>query len=293
MYAHHSSTRTLPTTARKLLGDFLHSSPPSPHSTPSSLHHHSPHHTAKSINSFLSGYASKAITHATPFSREVFVPPTGAPGFGGDRKWNSKGFEFEREIEKAKKKSVVLQGRREGTESVLSVKLADSIRPNLPALPRLANKWTLLYSLDQHGISLSTFYERCSQNEGGVLLVIKDADEDIFGAWVGEGLRESAGRYYGSGESFLWKRKSASSDDALAVYRWTGKNDYVALCDTDYVSFGGGDGHYGLYLSSSLIEGSSARCPTFDNDILCSGRPRDGYTTNFECVGIEVWAVSP
>lgn len=129
MYAHHGSTRTLPSTARKILGDFLHSSPPSPHSVPSTLHHHSPHNTAKSVHSILSGYASKAITHATPFGREVFVPPTGAPGFGGDRKWNSKGFEFERENEKAKKKSVVLQGRRESTESVLTVKLADNVSP--------------------------------------------------------------------------------------------------------------------------------------------------------------------
>lgn len=35
--------------------------------------------------------------------------------------------------------------------------------------------------------------------------------------------------------SFLWKFK-----DTLHVYKWTGKNDYVALCEPDYLSFGGG-----------------------------------------------------
>ena len=35
--------------------------------------------------------------------------------------------------------------------------------------------------------------------------------------------------------SFLWKFK-----DNVRVYKWTGKNDYVALCEPEYLSFGGG-----------------------------------------------------
>lgn len=35
--------------------------------------------------------------------------------------------------------------------------------------------------------------------------------------------------------SFLWKFK-----DTLHLYKWTGKNDYVALCEPEYLSFGGG-----------------------------------------------------
>ncbi len=26
----------------------------------------------------------------------------------------------------------------------------------------------------------------------------------------------------------------------MSVFKWTGKNDYVALCEPDYISFGGG-----------------------------------------------------
>jgi hypothetical protein len=94
------------------------------------------------------------------------------------------------------------------------------------------------------------------------------------------------------------------------VFKWTGKNDYVALCDTEFISFGGGyvgvldslvyhdvtppfcwyrDGHYGLYLDDSLIDGSSAHCLTFDNQPLCSPGPKKGETVTFECVGLEVW----
>ena len=97
-------------------------------------------------------------------------------------------------------------------------------------------------------------------------------------------------------------------DDTLRVYKWSGKNDYVALCEPEYISFGGGyvlcylsfyqaysslssDGHYGLYLDDTLSDGSSARCPTFDNEPLCSPGPRQGENVTFECVGLEVWGV--
>lgn len=122
---------------------------------------------------------------------------------------------------------------------------AFQIRPSLPPLFRLAKKWTLLYSLDQHGISLATFYSRVSPHcaVGGCLLVLRDADEHTFGVWMGDGIRKStsigAGRgYYGSGESFLWKQENDGA--SVRVFKWTGKNDYVALCESDYISFGGG-----------------------------------------------------
>jgi len=166
----------------------------------------------------------------------------------------------------------------------------------------------------------------------GSLLVLKDADGVVFGAWIGERIKEVCGSYYGSGDSFLWKAdppSSSSNSEAapvkLKTFKWTGKNDYVALCSDESISFGGGEGHYGLYLSSSLIEGSSAWCPTFDNEVLC-GLPEEltELTTSggaggamdsadlaavegefgggkiahgkvkdvqFDCVGVELWAV--
>ena len=60
------------------------------------------------------------------------------------------------------------------------------------------------------------------------------------------------------------------------------------------------DGHYGLYLDETLYEGSSARCPTFNNDPLCTSDPSpgkggngggNGGTATFECVGLEVWGI--
>jgi len=119
--------------------------------------------------------------------------------------------------------------------------------------------------------------------------------------------------------SFLWRHRPDASSP-LEVYSWTGKNDYVVLCEPEFISFGGGyafacyssctsgdadlapmcsDGHYGLYIEASLLDGSSAPCPTFDNPALCA-RPSSQLASAtgtkdvlFECVGLEVWGVGP
>jgi hypothetical protein len=70
-----------------------------------------------------------------------------------------------------------------------------------------------------------------------MLLVIKDSGDAVFGVWMGEGIKHSKGKgYYGSGDSFMWRYVAGQ----LSAFRWTGKNKYVALCESDYISFGGG-----------------------------------------------------
>ncbi|EDR03123.1 uncharacterized protein LACBIDRAFT_295326 [Laccaria bicolor S238N-H82] len=272
------------------------------------------------------------ITHTTPFApsstnpfaTHVFRPISGAPGFTGEDRYErwDKGYsrDLERELVGRGRRdgdgerehlefgwdgesAVKLVGRKEGTQEVLSGGVAEMIRTHLPALARLPRTWTLLYSLDQHGISLNTLYANCERNgrennkdkggrSAGELVVVRDEGGMTFGVWLGEeGVRNGRGRgYYGSGESFLWK----FDGEKLEVFKWTGKNDYVALCEPEFISFGGGDGHYGLYLDENLTDGSSAACPTFGNPPLCSLGPRKAAgSVDFECVGLEVWGCGP
>ncbi len=63
------------------------------------------------------------------------------------------------------------------------------------------------------------------------------------------------------------------------------------------------DGKTGLYIASSLLDGSSAKSMTFDNDVLCAeeeipdnqgsmGAARlEGRTAKFEIIGLEVWGL--
>ncbi|KZT51900.1 TLD-domain-containing protein, partial [Calocera cornea HHB12733] len=169
----------------------------------------------------------------------------------------------------------------------------------LPPLCRLPRSWSLLYSLDQHGISIHTFYREIAKSfeapnpsTGGCVLAVRDARGGVFGVWIGEKIRMGGGSYYGSGESFLWKLdKGAKEGDepTIKVFKWTGKNEYVALCEDDYISFGGGDGRTGLYLDSAFDRGYSERCPCFDNEPLCFSA--DGLKGRFSCVALEVWRV--
>ncbi|RUS23629.1 TLD-domain-containing protein [Jimgerdemannia flammicorona] len=136
----------------------------------------------------------------------------------------------------------------------------------------------------------------------------------IFGAFVNEPFRPNPS-YYGTGEwfvlpplsdpvlpsqltrnpphtpahlrlnpSFLWKAllSDRPEDAQVRVYPWTGRNDYILLCDSGFIGIGGGDGKFGLWLHSDLERGHSERCVTFDNELLSS-------SSEFECVQLEVW----
>ncbi|PKI83749.1 oxidation resistance protein 1 [Malassezia vespertilionis] len=165
--------------------------------------------------------------------------------------------------------------------------------------------------------------------DAGIVISVRDAHGNVFGAFVNEPLK-IAPHYYGNGECFLWKtvrrrlpcppseltEPDLHPDMAVEVFRWTGKNDYMVLSEADYFSVGGGDGRYGLWLDAALERGLSARCPAFNNHVLCNNvesdavhaTDSDGVPTGnllgnalhhepipdmarFTCMGVEVWAV--
>jgi hypothetical protein len=87
---------------------------------------------------------------------------------------------------------------------------------------------------------------------------------------------------------------SATAIGGIEVFRPTFVNSYFILSTPDFLSLGGGDGKYGLYVDRELMRGTSARCPCFANEVLCtsdrSAAAKD-RTERFEIVGVEVWGV--
>ncbi|PPJ55627.1 hypothetical protein CBER1_03754 [Cercospora berteroae] len=69
------------------------------------------------------------------------------------------------------------------------------------------------------------------------------------------------------------------------AFPYTGENDFTIFCQQDYLSVGGGDGHYGLWLDQSLGNGVSATCPTFGNE------PLSEEGSKFDIMGVEIWYV--
>ncbi|WWC91351.1 uncharacterized protein L201_006294 [Kwoniella dendrophila CBS 6074] len=232
------------------------------------------------------------VTHQNPFvSAEQlagsYTAPTGAPGF--DPRQHNKPKYIVAEDEWG---HITLVGRRESTVQVLSSMEADKLRLHLPPRQKLSSTWTLIFSLDQHGASLSTLYRLADKfgqthKTSGNILVVRDSQGNRFGAFINETITKREGTYYGSGESFLFKLDTSS---AIQPFRWTGKNQYFALCEAGFISFGGGDGVYGLILDSTFTQNSSATSPAYDNDVLSESRSRkSSQAILFDCVGLEVW----
>ncbi|KAK3700204.1 oxidation resistance protein 1 [Vermiconidia calcicola] len=69
------------------------------------------------------------------------------------------------------------------------------------------------------------------------------------------------------------------------AFPYTGENDFTIFCQPEYLSTGGGDGHYGLWLDHNLMRGVSETCPTFGNERLSEGGSK------FDVLGVEIWYV--
>ncbi|KAI9226221.1 MAG: TLD-domain-containing protein, partial [Piptocephalis tieghemiana] len=181
-----------------------------------------------------------------------------------------------------------LVGRRVETPAILNLSLARSLRSKLPALQRTATHWQLAYSLDQHGISLSSLYRQV-ERKGPCILVVSDEANHVFGAFLSDPPHPQPG-YFGSGECFLWRAipspEGSEVEEVVESFPWTGVNDYCILAEPHFLAVGGGNGRFGLWVDEYLEKGHTSACPTFGNPELVPGQ--EGYGT-FVCEGLEVW----
>jgi hypothetical protein len=289
-----------------------------------------------------------------------------------------------------------LHGYRDTTSPrarLLHRAVAEEVRLLTPPRLQLTERWNLIYSLEQHGSTLSTLYALCDAHRGkrgGFVLVVRDGRAGVFGAYLSEAPRPQPS-YYGSGECFLWKAsilpksslasstnllpdlegldlsglppppsadtthldarittiaatsalsrrnsgadavrdgsiEAASASSAsnaqqhqqqqdrnrnqdphppsspttsdrirFKAFPYSGENDFTIFCQPEYLSVGGGDGHYGLWLGRNLSEGVSATCPTFGNEPLSEedgvGSGKGAGKGRFEVLGVEVWGI--
>ncbi|KAJ3107532.1 hypothetical protein HDU97_003837 [Phlyctochytrium planicorne] len=139
---------------------------------------------------------------------------------------------------------------------------AEKIRPHLPPLLKEASTWKLIYSLDRHGISMQSLYRNCEGETSASLIVVKDTNGTLFGAFSNEPLHVKTG-FFGNGSRF----GICAATCGLTLFT-SGANDYLVLCEPHFIAFGGGEGRFGLWLSEDLDHGHSEPCLTFANDHL-------------------------
>ncbi|KAM3594861.1 uncharacterized protein V6R79_015135 [Siganus canaliculatus] len=140
----------------------------------------------------------------------------------------------------------------------------------------VGHSWQLAYSTSRHGASLKTLYRKLSTTDSPVLIVIKDALDEVFGAFLSHPLKPSE-TFYGTGETFLFML-----DPRFKCFRWTGENSFFIKGDLDSFAIGGGSGHFGLWVDENLYLGRSSPCFTFNNCCLSE-------TDDFHVMELEVW----
>ncbi|XP_011262967.1 TBC1 domain family member 24 isoform X1 [Camponotus floridanus] len=141
----------------------------------------------------------------------------------------------------------------------------------------------LLYTTEEHGCSLTTFYVRVEQHEP-TLLMIKTCNNEVFGAycstrWCERNLKDDRGHrqaYFGTGETFLF-----SLYPERAKYPWVGMDsshndsrvhhsaELFMAADSRMITIGGGDGQ-AIWMDENIRFGKTDRCSTFNNPPLCA-----------------------
>ncbi|XP_078398278.1 nuclear receptor coactivator 7-like isoform X1 [Cetorhinus maximus] len=188
-------------------------------------------------------------------------------------------------IEEAKRRQSVgsfYEDEAEGLEPVLAdpSELLESfhiekLTQHLPARTQ-GYAWQLMYSTAVHGTSLRTLYRSLAVVDTPVLLVVKDMDNQIFGALASHPFRLSD-HCFGTGETFLY-----TFNPQFKIFRWSGENSYFIKGDRDSLELGGGSGHFGLWLDADLYHGRSNPCSTFNNETLSKKE-------DFIVQDLEVW----
>ncbi|XP_034472858.1 GTPase-activating protein skywalker isoform X5 [Drosophila innubila] len=137
----------------------------------------------------------------------------------------------------------------------------------------------LLYTTEEHGCSLTTFYVRVEQHEP-TLLMIKTCNNEVFGAycssrWFERNVKDDKGQrqaYFGTGETFLF-----SLYPERAKYPWVGiegdrdlghSSELFMAADSKMITIGGGEGQ-AIWMDENIRFGKTDRCKTFNNPPLC------------------------
>ncbi|KAL6079584.1 hypothetical protein QOT17_000693 [Balamuthia mandrillaris] len=128
------------------------------------------------------------------------------------------------------------------------------------ALPEKQTSWRLLYSSGDHGNSFNRFCHYVLGYEGPSVMLIRDMNGHLFGAYICDGWRDSQ-TYYGQSGSVLF-----SLVPFYAIYRATGKETNFVYTNTKKssyldlpvgVGFGGSIGNFRLWVDDDFAAGTS------------------------------------
>ena len=137
---------------------------------------------------------------------------------------------------------------------------------------------TKIFSLSQDGSTLKSLYKKCEGIKNSIL-VIKDKEKNIFGAFVTDVLHPSA-NFIGTPDSFLF---TFYKEDIIHVFKATQINDKYIYCDFEQICFGSSGEGFSLSIKNDLLDGYTKTTDTYKNQPLTGG-------DKFTIVNLEIWA---
>eukprot|EP00004_Rigifila_ramosa_P012647 TRINITY_DN2753_c0_g1_i1.p1 TRINITY_DN2753_c0_g1~~TRINITY_DN2753_c0_g1_i1.p1 ORF type:complete len:162 (-),score=21.00 TRINITY_DN2753_c0_g1_i1:26-511(-) len=133
--------------------------------------------------------------------------------------------------------------------------------------PRYQSRtWIQLYRSSVDGIAMGTFFRRV-KSRTPLVLVIRDSQNTVFGAFLTGPCDPEMTGFVGTGETFLF-----TFYPSFRTFGWTGQNSFFVSSKIDSVGIGCsnslGQSGFGIYLADDFSVGSSRPTPTFDNPCL-------------------------
>ncbi|XP_064481222.1 GTPase-activating protein skywalker-like [Ornithodoros turicata] len=131
----------------------------------------------------------------------------------------------------------------------------------------------LIFTTNEHGCSITSFFQRCEIWEP-TLILIRTTQDERLGVYCSTqwAERHKERSYFGTGESFVF----AFDGEKGSHYPWVGARSHAEVpassrlfqcADQKMIQVGGGNG-FALYVDSSLEHGRTQHCDTFDNPPL-------------------------
>ncbi|GMT31307.1 hypothetical protein PFISCL1PPCAC_22604, partial [Pristionchus fissidentatus] len=181
---------------------------------------------------------------------------------------------------------------------ILSNQIATKIMSRFPSRLQLVTP-ELLFKLGQDGASFTHLWSKVDEADQ-TLIIIRSSRGEIFGAYCSSSWAErndrrerTKSKYFGTGESFVFKVTGKDDCQAVEIFGWVGNNNnepgehvpqmFMTAGDR-LIVIGSGDGD-AIRISEELTNGISSRCSTFNSPPLVDDRA-------FEINELEVFGVA-
>lgn len=144
----------------------------------------------------------------------------------------------------------------------------------------------MAFTTEKDGFSLKRLYNKCQEYpDTGYVLIIKDTDNNIFGAYCNTTLQTKGQVFQGSCLSFVFKMQPE-----MEFFEGQEGGHNFQYCEQEYFFLGTGgqegSSNCALMLDKELLTGHSYKCASYASEAL-----HNGTGSKFTCSTLELYVL--